>query len=228
MTKQKSFKTRIRERMDKTGESYTTARQQLIDKVTSSNGSAPADSQVIAISGQRISDEALARRTDHAWDEWFELLDEWGAKDHKHAEIARWLVEEHGVDGWWAQTITVGFEQARGMRKPGQTSDGTFSANASKTVNVAAETAFGAFADETKRDEWLPGVALKPTTVNSPKSFRAEWHDGSRIAVWLTSKGDAKTGISLQHEKVADAERAAEMKAYWRDRLNELKKMLEG
>ncbi|TVR76473.1 MAG: hypothetical protein EA415_01085 [Sphaerobacteraceae bacterium] len=228
MTTQKSFKTRIRERMDKTGESYTTARQQLIDKATSPNGSAPEDAQVIAVAGQRISDEALARRTDRAWDEWFELLDEWGAKERTHAEIARWLSNEHEVDGWWAQSITVGYEQARGMRKPGQTADGKFSASASKTVNVAAETAFDAFADDAKRGEWLPDVSINPTTVNSPKSYRAEWHDGTRIAVWLTPKGEDKTGISLQHEKIADADRAAELKGYWKERLNQLKKVLEG
>lgn len=228
MTQQKSFKTRIRERMDKTGESYTTARQQLIDKATSDNGPAPADSQVLAISGQRFSDEALARRTDRAWDEWFELIDEWGGTNHTHAEIARWLETEHEVEGWWAQTITVGYEQARGMRVPGQMADGKFSANASKTVNVSADQAFQAFADEALRTQWLPDAELTPTTVNPPKSFRAEWEDGTRIAVWLTSKGDDKTGVSLQHEKLPDADTAGEMKAYWRERLNALKAMLEG
>lgn len=229
MTRQKSFKTRIRERMDKTGESYTTARQQLIDKATSPGGSAPADSQVIAVSGQRMSDEALARRTGKAWDEWFELLDEWGASAQPHPEIARWLVEEQDVDGWWAQTITVGFEQARGLRAPGQSSDGTFSASASKTVNVGADRAFDAFADDTKRAEWLPDVSLTPTTVNRPKSFRADWEDGStRLVVWLSSKGESKTQIAIQQEKLADADAAAEWKAYWRDRLAVLKSVLEG
>jgi hypothetical protein len=228
MTKQKSFKTRIRERMDKTGESYTTARQQLIDKATSDNGTSSEESQVIAVSGQRISDEALARRTDRAWDEWFDLLDEWDATSRKHPEIARWLIEEHDVEGWWAQTITVGYEQARGMRQPGQSPDGKFSANASKTINVPAQAVFDAFADESKRTQWLSGAPINPTTVNPPKSFRAEWADGTRIAVWLTPKGEDKTGVSLQHEKLTDGDSAAEMKAYWRDRLNDLKSVVEG
>ncbi len=226
MTKQKSFKTRIRERMEKTGESYTTARMYLIEQAT--DGSAPSDSQVIAVAGQRISDEALARRTERAWDEWFKLLDEWDATSKKHPDIARWLVEEHEVDGWWAQTITVGYEQSRGMRQPGQSPDGKFSANASKTVNVSAERAFDAFAEESRRAEWLPDVPINPTTVNRPKSFRAEWVDGTRVAVWITPKGDDKTSVSLQHEKLADSDTAAEMKAYWRDRLNDFKKVVEG
>jgi uncharacterized protein YndB with AHSA1/START domain len=228
VTRQKSFKTRIRERMDKTGESYTTARQQLIDKATDKNGAAPADAQAIAISGQRISDEALAKRTDRAWDEWFELLDDQDATKWGHADIARWLSEAHGVEGWWAQTIAVGFEQARGMRAPGQSSDGSFNGNASKTINVSAEDLFDAFADDSRRAEWLPDASLTPTTTNRPKSFRATWQEGpSRVVVWLTPKGDTKTQVAIQHEKLPDADTAAEMKAYWRERLNALKALLE-
>jgi uncharacterized protein YndB with AHSA1/START domain len=228
MTRQKSFKTRIRERMEKTGESYTTARQQLINKATNSNGSTPADSQVIAVAGQRFSDEAMARRTGRSWDEWFELLDEWGATKQKHADIARWLIEEHDVEGWWAQTVTVGYEQARGMRQAGQSADGSFTGNASKTINVPAEDVFDAFADDSRRAEWLSDASVTPTTINRPKSFRATWDDGaSRVVVWLTPKDDNKTQVAIQHEKLPNADSAAEMKAYWRDRLNVLKKVLE-
>jgi hypothetical protein len=46
---------------------------------------------------------------------WFDLLDEWGASERRHAEIARWLSEEQGVAGWDAQSVTVGYERARSM-----------------------------------------------------------------------------------------------------------------
>lgn len=66
--------------------------------------------------------------------EWYALLDAENAATWPHADIAAWLHREHGVDGWWAQGITVAYEQARGMRLPGQQSDGSFAAGASKTV----------------------------------------------------------------------------------------------
>lgn len=185
-------------------------------------------SQVIAVSGQRISDEALAAKTNRSWEAWFELLDTWGGTAHSHAEIARRLVEEHAIDEWWAQTITVGYEQARGMRKPGQSADGTFAANASKTIGMVPNAVFDAFADAAKRAQWLPDATIVPTTVSPPKSFRAECEDGTRIAVWLTDKGDARTGVSVQHEKLPDGDAAAAKKAYWRERLDDLKTMLEG
>ena len=50
--------------------------------------------------------------------EWFALLDAWGATEHTHTEIARWLSETQGIPGWWTQNITVNYERARGMRKP--------------------------------------------------------------------------------------------------------------
>jgi uncharacterized protein YndB with AHSA1/START domain len=228
VTRQKSFKTRVRERMEKTGESYTTARQYLIDKATSRNGTAPDDAQIIAISGQRISDEALAKRTDRAWDEWFDLLDEQDADKWPHADIARWLSETHTVDGWWAQTVTVGYEQARGLRVPGQKSDGSFSASGSKTVNVPVERLFEGFADESLRAQWLPDAAISVRTMTAPKSFRADWgDDGTIIAVFFTPKGENKAQVSVQHEKLPDADTAAQMKAYWRERLNDLKKVIE-
>ncbi len=227
MTRQSSFKSRVRARMDKTGESYTTARRRLIER---SDAASPTDAtpSTDAVNAQRLSVSAVLERTGREPDAWFALLDAWGATDRTHTEIARRLVDEHGVDGWWAQTITVGYEQARGMRAPGQQSDGSFSASASKTVDVAAERAFEAFADAELRARWLPGVEVRVRTATPPKWFRADWEDGStRIAVGFTAKGDAKAQVGVAHERLADAESAARMKTYWRERLTELKRLLE-
>ncbi len=184
--------------------------------------------QGTAVSGKRISDEALAGRTNRGWNEWFQLLDAWGATRASHAEIARRLVEEHAIDEWWAQTITVGYEQTRGMRQPGQSADGTFAANAAKTIFVRRPDVFDAFVDASRRAGWLPDAPLIPTTVSPPKSFRAAWEDGTRIAVWFTEKDTTKTGVSVQHEKLPDGDAAAAKKTFWSDRLNDLKAMLEG
>ena len=72
--------------------------------------------------------------TGKARGEWHALLDAENAATWSHADIAAWLHREHGVDGWWAQGITVGYEQARGLRVPGQQPDGSFAAGSSKTV----------------------------------------------------------------------------------------------
>lgn len=189
MTSQKSFKSRVRSRMNKTGESYTSARRHLLEKAdrrqTTSSASAARQHATVtedessdAIRAQRGSDESIRERTGRSWDAWFATLDAWGAAQRTHTEIARWLVTEHQVAGWWAQSITVGYEQARGMRAPGQQSDGYFSASGSKTVAVSVGRLFDAFADESKRTQWLPDK-IQVRTTNAPKSLRADWDDGS-------------------------------------------------
>ena len=65
------------------------------------------------------SDAAVRGATGHDYDAWFALLDAWGASGRTHGEIAAWLIGERGTDTWWAQTITVQYERARGLRPPG-------------------------------------------------------------------------------------------------------------
>ena len=88
-----------------------------------------------AVSAQKLSDEKLVAATGKKRAEWNAILVAAGAREWKHPMIAAWLQSEHGVAGWWAQGITVAFEQMIGRRRPGQTADGTFSVSVTKTVN---------------------------------------------------------------------------------------------
>jgi hypothetical protein len=225
MTRQKSFKERIRARMDKTGESYATARRRLIEK---SDAEARKRRAPRTISRIRTSDESVRKNTGRTWDDWFRLLDEWGAKGRKHAEIARWLSAENGVDGWWAQSVTVAYEQERAMRAPGQKADGTYSVGASKTVEVPVETLFEAFNDEGTRRRWLGEFELRVRTARPGKSMTAAWGDAStRLSIGFSAKDAHKSQVGLAHEKITDPQQADELKAFWRERLNRLKKLLE-
>ena len=100
MTEDKARKTAIRTRMAKTGESYTAARRHIVKSKTK-----PGPRQDVDL-GE--SDETIKRGSGKSWDEWFAILDTWGATKRSHGEIARYVNEKHGVSGWWAQTVTVG------------------------------------------------------------------------------------------------------------------------
>jgi hypothetical protein len=67
----------------------------------------------------RTSEEAVRGATGRDYGEWFALLDAWDAGSRAHGEIAAWLIGEHRIDNWWAQTITVEYERARVLRPPG-------------------------------------------------------------------------------------------------------------
>jgi uncharacterized protein YndB with AHSA1/START domain len=221
MTRQRTFKRRVRERMAKTGESYTAARRMLIAR-----GDAP-DTPVPQFEPPVAEDRVVAA-TGRGWQQWLEVLDGWGAASRSHTEIARWLRDEHGVDGWYSQSITVGYERARGLRAPGQRPDG-FAVGASKTVAVPVERLFEAFEDETLRERWLPGADLHLRTATAPRTARYDWEDGStRVVVGFDDMGEAKSRVAVSHERLPDADAAEGMKAWWRERLVELKSLLEG
>jgi glycosyltransferase involved in cell wall biosynthesis len=88
----------------------------------------------VADSRAGVGDQAVLAATGKHPDAWFRLLDAQNAPSWRHADIAAWLVRDHNVDPWWSQNLTVRYEQARGMRAPGQMADGTCSVSASRTL----------------------------------------------------------------------------------------------
>jgi hypothetical protein len=149
---------------------------------------------------ETVGDTSLRTATGRGAEEWFALLDAAGSRTSTHAAIARWLVEEHGVPGWWAQGITVQYEQARGMRVPGQRADGTFAASASTTVDGPLDTAYARM------------VGHLTAALGGPVSARAT---GARpSARWAAAAGSihvtaetvrGRIRIAAVHERLPDA-----------------------
>ena len=221
MTEHKSFKRLVRARMAKTGESYTAARAMLLRAEPSPNGAgAPT---------LKTSDEKIRQRTGRGWEEWFAMLDEWGAADRSHREIARWLAEQMGIHplAWNAQAITASYELTRGLREVGEKHDG-FAITASRTVAVPVERLYEAVVSESARAAWLPDGRLSERTATRPKSVRFDWDEGpTRVHVAFLAKGEAKSTVAVEHRRLADAGEADRMKSYWRERLGVLKGALE-
>ena len=223
MPTQKVFKGRVRARMTKTGESYTAARRQLLRKATEPE--APAETT--QPDDLLTSDDAMVRGSGSGHEAWFALLDGWAATEHSHTEIARWLQETHDVGGWWAQTITVDYERARGMRGRHEMADG-FSISVTRTIAVDAERALAAFTSPTVRHRWLPDAQMRQRPTRAALSARFDWSDPtSRVVVTVLPKGTDKTVVAVGHERLPDAETAERLKAAWREWLGVLKGVLE-
>jgi uncharacterized protein YndB with AHSA1/START domain len=220
MTEQKSFKRLVRARMAKTGESYTAARAMLL------RGEEPPSAEAPRLS---TSDDRIRERTGRGWEEWFEMLDAWGAADRSHREIARWVAEQLGVEplAWNAQAVAGSYELARGLREVGEKDDG-FAITASRTVAVPVERLYDALVDPSLRKVWLPDGRLSERTVTRPKSARFDWADGhTRVNVTFLAKDTTRSTIALEHRRLRDAQQADAMKDYWRQRLGALKDALE-
>ncbi|HTK73731.1 MAG TPA: hypothetical protein VL371_00645 [Gemmataceae bacterium] len=175
-----------------------------------------------------ISSEAVRAKTGKTWKEWFALLDKSGASDWPHKDIARHLHDECGCPGWWSQMITVGYEQARGLRVKHQKCDGEYSASASKTLAVPVSALFAAWYDPKLRSKWLADakrLTIRKATEN--KSLRITWPDGTNVDVNLFAKGPAKSQVAVEHGKLARVGDVPRIKAYWTEALGKLQKLLE-
>ncbi len=182
----------------------------------------------LAETADRPSDDKVRAATGRRWEEWFSILDRWGGQERKHAATAAFLVEQHGVPGWSAQSITMWYERARGMRVKHQQPDG-FTVNASKTITVPLETLFDAFVKPQLRRQWLIDGTMSLRTSQPGRSARFDWEGGStRVSVSFVHKGPAKATVAVAHERLPDPDEAEKAKASWRERLVHLKSFLEG
>ena len=262
MPRNKDLKRLVRARMTKTGEAYTAARANIIKKpkaptvslaadtaptaagagspaagaapLPAAAVSAPKPMEYAAVAG--MSDKQLKAKTGCTWERWVSALDYHGAEQMSHREIAALVSEKYKVDGWWSQTVTVGYERIRGLRARGQRRDGTYEASKSRTFNVPVTTLFDAWADATVRRRWLDGATVNVRTATAPKSMRLDWTDPSGdararqhrsiIAVGFGAKGKAKSSVAVQHTKLPDRSTADRLKQYWSDRLDALRDVL--
>ena len=217
MTTNKTLKRRVRARMDKTGERYNAARRNVLAE--------PEIEVAPAAAPPPVSDESVTKATGRGWAEWFAILDRAGAVTWKHPDIARWVAAEYAISGWWAQSVTVGFERARGLRAQHERPTG-FSLSATKTVNVPVERLYEAFANARQRKAWLVH-AVRVSSSTPPRTINFPWGDGSRVAVRFTEHGPTKSQVALQQDPLADAAAVEELRAFWRARLALLKQRLE-
>ncbi|TPW72993.1 DUF4287 domain-containing protein [Schumannella sp. 10F1B-5-1] len=181
----------------------------------------PIDAAPINAVASMTSDDSVRAATGRTPEEWFALLDAGQATTWGHTRIARRLVDEHGVDGWWAQNLTVRYEQARGLRRPGQKADGTFAASAGRTVadgRAGLEAVIAAATSE---------LGCAPASQREhPVRPNARWAlpGGERVLAAIEPLGGAAGGaagapvpskarLAVTFEKLADEDAAAAAKA---------------
>ncbi len=174
-----------------------------------------------------LSDEAIRKGSGKTWDEWTEILDAWGAAEKPHKDIAQYVCDL-GVDGWWAQGVTVGYERIKGLRAHGQRRNGHFEGSASKTFAVPVERLFTAWTDDADRDRWLEPGMLTMRTAQDHRSARFDIAgDDGILALWFTEKGSGKSSVALQLDKLPSKEAADEFRATWKAHLANLARHLK-
>jgi len=224
MPTQKDFKRLVRSRMKKTGESYTAARLQLLNKHESPLVETRQPQPNFATAAG-MSDASVSKRTGRTWAQWVEVLDASQAADKPHRGIVE-IVSSLGTPEWWSQMVTVGYERIRGLRERGQQRDGGYEASKSRTYNVPVTTLFDAFLTARRRNRWLP-VRVAVRSSARPKRMRIDWDDNTVVQVGFLDKGRAKSAVAIQHQKLKDKAAADAMKSAWSSYFDSLGRMLD-
>lgn len=209
MTRQESFKRRIRARMAATGERYGAARRVLIDQ-SGGDRARPWAAE------PQMSNESVRAATGRGWDEWCDVLDAWPGSADGHTAIAAQVQEEHGIDGWWAQTVTVGYERITGRRLPFQRPDGSFSAGKSRTVATDATALREMLLDDADRADLFPGVPTELRSRPTSKNVRLAIGPGT-AEIEIAPRADGRVTVTIAHERLPSPDDVERWKGYWTD-----------
>lgn len=237
MTTDKARKRAVRTRMQKTGERYAAARRHVVtpteSPATHADPSATPDAEPATlvddalpprVSDPGMADEGIRKGTGRGWDDWFRDLDAWGARARTHTEIARHVHTTFDINGWWAQAVTVGYERARGLRAINETTNG-FEVSVSKTITTTPAELWPFLVHADGRARWVGAEALERRKGTGVEHKHARFDviaDGSRVAIYLTPKGDAKTVLTVTHERLDGADDVAARRTFWRAALGRL------
>jgi hypothetical protein len=176
--------------------------------------------------------QAIERATNRTWAEWLQYMDNIGAKNLTHHEIASNLLAELDgkIDniGWWAQSVTVAYEQYIGRRIPGQRPDGTFQTSVSKATKYAMQELMDKWVDFATGDEAVLALIASAARVSGTDkriTWRTKARDGSEIRVTSEPKKDGTASIIAVQMGLETNELNLEAKSKWS---SILERFLEG
>jgi hypothetical protein len=169
-----------------------------------------------------ISDEAVKAKTGKYWKEWFSLLDSFEAYKMSHKDIARHLYERYQIPSWWSQMVTVTYELGKGLRDKHERPDG-YSISVSKVVSVPINILYNFWNDDNKRNQWFLQDGLDIRTRSLNKNMHINWLDGkTSIDVNFYHKGQDKSQVVVQHNRLSSLNESEKMKLYWKSKLEQL------
>lgn len=158
--------------------------------------------------------------TGRSWEQWLAFFNEINAENLSHPEIAEKICDE-GVTAWWAQNITVYYEQHIGRRKPGQNCTGKFAVSIGKTLPDDMDTVLKQWQTAVKSYKKFDNLLItREPSISKTEKYRY-WRCGfandSVLNVNFSQKAPDKTTISVQHEKLSSSEEVEQWRTYWKE-----------
>lgn len=197
-----------------------------------------------------VTNERVKQATGKSWDEWVEAIDNFGGESMTHKQIAAKLLEDNYLDsGWWAQSVTVGYEFAKGRRVQGETKDAGFQIGVQRMIEQPQDKIWQLLISPAGTKLWLgdvrnlkfqkgetfktkEGLSGEIRSVTKDEKLRLTWHPEERsqattLQIYLLCNRNTpnKTNLRFHHEKLADAEERQAMKLHWQEVLNKIEQL---
>lgn len=169
-----------------------------------------------------ISEEKVKAATGRGWMGWFVILNNMKATELPHKEVAQRFKEKHGAPAWWAQMIAVEYERARGGRKKNERAGGAFAVNVTKVMPMSLPKLFAAATNEKTRKDWFPPGAFEETSKTRDKYWRGKWKKDRKLEFGFYAKGDGKTQIALEINKLPAEADVEKERAAWKKAMEKL------
>lgn len=172
-----------------------------------------------------VSSSTVQARTNHTWEEWFQMLDEHRAHELDHKAIVALVAELGQRDGWWTQMIAVAFEQARGLREKNERAEG-YAASVTRTIEAPLERVYDAVVERSASARWLrePKVDVHRATTN--RAARGSWDGEKTLSFQFSPRGPLRCQLVIQQEKLGSIAEVGKVKRYWAQKLDALEKYL--
>jgi hypothetical protein len=226
MTRHQTFKRRVRARMARTGESYTTARRQLLAPASHPFDGPPADEGLRQLLDRRRA--WVQRVTGRAMDDWISILDRAGARAMGYWDLWRWLADSgHLAESGLRAAVVLTYEQHIGRRQVGQSCDGDYPVHVSRTLRGTMDDVLRRWLEHVGDGRTFNGanVVAGPavSTTERFRYWRARLADGTRVSATIWKRPDGRISLGVQHRAFPDRAAAEACRAYWKEFLAPLK-----
>jgi hypothetical protein len=194
-----------------------------------------------------VSESSCKSATGKSLTEWFKALEQHGGVALGRRTLSKWIEHEHEVELWWATTITIEYEIARGdLAKDGKPKG--YSICPTKSIKANAQTCVAAFASAPELDAWFgPGHDLDLRDgghwrnghgnmatirkVNAGKNIRLMAEDDQLtmpipVEITFEGKGD-KCTVMISIDRLQTRAEADGYRRAWSEALDGLKAHIE-
>ncbi len=203
--------------------------------------------KVIVASDHTFDEASCKAATGKTIQEWFSEIDSIGGVSIGRRAVLEHMYGKYKVDVWWIATINWLYEAHKGaMEKDGRGKG--FNICVTKTIAAPLEKLYAAWTDDALLSKWF-GEATKADVsdggsysnndgdcgtykrVRPNKDLRFTWenpvHEPSLVDVTFTDKGNGKTYLLVNLDRVQSRHEADGLRRAWGEAVDRLKALVE-